>query len=136
MHTVQKYALNLRQDILTSEKSALNLGQDIPTSGKSALNLGHISAPCAKVCPESGSRFSDPGKVCPESEARFCPLCRSMNQIQGKVSPPWGWLARIFWHKKTSSEWLWHSKDMKKPHENQNKLIYFKNNVYLCTRYY
>ena len=23
-----------------------------------------------------------------------------------------------------------------KPHENQNKLIYFKNNVYLCTRYY
>ncbi len=33
MHTGQKYALNLGQDILTSEKYA--------------LNLGHVYAPCA-----------------------------------------------------------------------------------------
>ena len=62
MHTGQKYALNLGQDILTSEKYA--------------LNLGHVYAHRAEVCPES--------------EARLCHLCISMNRIQGKVLPPWG----------------------------------------------
>ena len=31
----------------TGQKYALNLGQDIPTSGKSALNLRHVSTPRA-----------------------------------------------------------------------------------------
>ena len=78
MHTEQKYAPNLGQDILTSEKYA--------------LNLGHVYAHRAEVCPES--------------EARLCPLCISMNRIQGKVYPPWGWLARNLRHNNTSSEWL------------------------------
>jgi hypothetical protein len=49
MHPGQKYALNLGQDILTSEKYALNLGQRILTSEKYALNLGHVSTPRAEV---------------------------------------------------------------------------------------
>ena len=65
MHTRQKYALNLGQDILTSEKYA--------------LNLGHV----------------------------YAHLCISMNRIQGKVYPPWGWLARNLRHNNTSSEWLY-----------------------------
>ena len=79
MHTGQKYALNMGQRILTSEKYA--------------LDLGHVYAHRAEICP----RF----------RARFHPSGRSMNQIQGKVSPPWGWLARNLRHKKTSPEWLY-----------------------------
>ena len=67
-----------------------------PTGVKSAQNLGHVYAPRAEVCPESGARYSDLGKVCPGSGARLCTPGRSMNQIQGKVSPPWGWLAPNF----------------------------------------
>ena len=67
MHPMQKYALNLGQDILTSGKSALNLGQDILTSEKYALNLGHVHAPRAEVCPES--------------QARFYPLCIDVSEI-------------------------------------------------------
>ena len=74
---------------------------------KYALNLGQVYAPRAEVCPESGAKNSDLGKVCPESRTRFYPLGKSMNQIQGKVSPPWGWLARNLRHKKTSPEWLY-----------------------------
>ena len=59
-----------------------------------------------KVCPRFVAHYSDPGKVCPESGARLCPLCISMNRIQGKVYPPWGWLARNLRHNNTSSEWL------------------------------
>ena len=46
------------------------------TGQKYALNLGHVYAHRAEVCPES--------------EARLCPLCISMNWIQGKILPPWG----------------------------------------------
>ena len=81
MHPGQKYALNLGQDILTSEKYVLDLGQDILTSEKYALDLGHVYAPRAEICPES--------------RTRFYPLGRSMNQIQGKVSPPGDGLPEI-----------------------------------------
>ena len=53
MHTGQKYALNLGQDILTSEKYALNLGQRILTSEKYALNLGQGFTPLGMACPKS-----------------------------------------------------------------------------------
>jgi hypothetical protein len=44
------------------------------TGQKYALNLGHVYAHRAEVCPES--------------QAHLCTLCRSMNRIQDKVSPP------------------------------------------------
>ena len=51
MHPGQKYALNLGQDILTSEKYA--------------LNLGHVYAHRTEICPKSQANLCTPGRNMP-----------------------------------------------------------------------
>ena len=54
------------------------------------------------MCPRFGAYFSEVRISCPRFKAYFCPVCIDVSEIQGKISPPWGWLPLNLRHRKNS----------------------------------